>query len=107
MGEKHNKKMAKKKQIKKIDDHFFFFKKTRKELGRNQELGLGKSSLQKTLLFFSNIFFSFFWFYLTYHHNFLCFIIILSGLGIFEIRERFKLQKRKKFLDQKIYHSMI
>jgi len=51
--------MAKKKQIKKIDDHFFsLLKKTRKELGRNQELGLGKSSLQKTILFFSNIFFS-------------------------------------------------
>jgi len=54
--------MAKKKQIKKIDDHFFLLKKTRKELGRNQELGLGKSSLQKTILFFSNIFFSFFGF---------------------------------------------
>jgi hypothetical protein len=26
MGEKHNKKMAKKKQIKKIDDHFFSLK---------------------------------------------------------------------------------
>ena len=88
--------MAKKKQIKKIDDHFFFsLKKTRKELGRNQELGLGKSSLQKTILFFSNIFFFFFWFYLTYHHNFLCFIIILSGLVFLRFVKDLSYKKEK------------
>ena len=107
MGEKHNKKMAKKKQIKKIDDHFFSLKKQGKNWVEIKNLDWGKALYKKQYYFFRIFFFFFFWFYLTYHHNFLCFIIILSGLGIFEIRERFKLQKRKKFLDQKIYHSMI
>ena len=100
--------MAKKKQIKKIDDHFFsLLKKTRKELGRNQELGLGKSSLQKTILFFSNIFFLLFLVLSDISSQLFVFYYYFIWLGIFEIRERFKLQKRKKFLDQKIYHSMI
>ena len=73
---------------------FFLLKKTRKELGRNQELGLGKSSLQKTILFFSNIFFLLFLVLSDISSQLFVFYYFI-WLGIFEIRERFKLQKEK------------
>lgn len=58
-------------------------------MGRNQELDWGKALYNKKaillLFFFSK---EFFWVFLTYHHNFLCIIIIhiLSGLGLFFLR---------------------
>jgi hypothetical protein len=81
-------------------------------MGRNQELDWGKALYNKKaillLFFFSK---EFLWVFLTYHHNFLCIIIIhiLSGLGLFfEIRERFKLQiKKKSWIKKYITDDMI
>ena len=99
--------MAKKKQIKKIDDHFFLFKKKQ---GKNwveiKNLDWGKALYKKQYYFF-RIFFFLFLVLSDISSQLFVFYYYFIWLGIFEIRERFKLQKRKKFLDQKIYHSMI
>ena len=105
-GGKHNKKMAKKKQIKKIDDHFFSLKKQGKNWVEIKNLDWGKALYKKQYYFF-RIFFFLFLVLSDISSQLFVFYYYFIWLGIFEIRERFKLQKRKKFLDQKIYHSMI
>ena len=62
MGEKHNKKMAKKKQIKKIDDHFFSLKKQGKNWVEIKNLDWGKALYKKHYCFFRIFFFLFFGF---------------------------------------------
>lgn len=82
-------------------------------MGRNQELDWGEKLYTTKKQYYYYFFFSkeFFWVFLTYHHNFLCIIIIhiLSGLGFFfEIRERFKLQiKKKSWIKKYITDDMI
>ena len=55
-GEKHNKKMAKKKQIKKIDDHFFSSLKKQGKNWQKSRTGLGEALYKKTILFFFEFF---------------------------------------------------
>jgi len=57
LGEKHNKKMAKKKQIKKIDDHFFSLKKQGKNWVEIKNLDWGKALYKKQYYFFRIFFF--------------------------------------------------
>ena len=61
-GGKHNKKMAKKKQIKKIDDHFFSLKKQGKNWVEIKNLDWGKALYKKHYCFFRIFFFLFFGF---------------------------------------------
>ena len=106
-GENTTKKWQKRNKSKKLMTIFFLFKKNKERIGQKSRTWTGEKLFTKNNIIFFEYFFFLFLVLSDISSQLFVFYYYFIWLGIFEIRERFKLQKRKKFLDQKIYHSMI